>query len=279
MGAGHDHAPRRRRRKRILIAIAAIALLAVLLVLFSPVRLHLRWGEMTPEMAMAEGRKLFARGNHAAAEEYFRYAVTSLAGQPDRLDEFVLSLQLLAQAYDAQGNAAQAQVCLERSVKRVKEVRGSDAQEVGIVLGELGWFHLKHRNFDEAQGCFQNARRIFAKHLGTQHPYVGGALCHLGIAAQRSGETGKAERLYKEALAIFEPAIREEWGDFATTSDNLARLYIDAGRFQKAREVLRSAISRIETLGLPEAEASAELQGLRCLLMQAEEGGGLKTRE
>jgi tetratricopeptide (TPR) repeat protein len=103
-------------------------------------------------------------------------------------------------------------------------------QGVGFAGGEaealnmMGNMYYKQGNYSKAIECFLEAKSIYEKTVGKEHPDYATLLNNLGALYYSMGDYGNAERYYLEATAIYENTLGKGHPDYATSLQNLGGL-------------------------------------------------------
>ena len=95
---------------------------------------------------------------------------------------------------------------------------------------------------------------------------VAGSLNRVGTALQKRGQYGKAEPLFKRALALRKRLLGNEHPDVATSLNNLALLYNNQGRYGEAEPLHQDALAmRKRLLGNEHPSVARSLKNLAML--------------
>jgi len=116
-------------------------------------------------------------------------------------------------------------------------------------IGRGGVFDFKE-DLTNAEKWYLDARGIYEKTVGKEHPDYATSLNDLGFLYWKMGQYGKAEPLHLEAKDIREKALGKEHSDYAASLNNLAMVYMRTGQHGKAELFLLEAKDIFEkTLG------------------------------
>ena len=127
---------------------------------------------------------------------------------------------------------------------------------------KVGTEAFKQARHVEAEKSFLLAIKA-AEASGANSPDVAISLCNLAELYLEQGKYGKAESLYKRALAMYEKALGSNHCYFARVLDNLAVLYKDQGKYAEAEPMHKRALSILEkTLGPNDPDVASGLNNL-----------------
>jgi CHAT domain-containing protein/tetratricopeptide (TPR) repeat protein len=168
-----------------------------------------------------------------------------------------LSLNNLAELYQATGAYAKAQPLLERALAIREKVLGPEHPDTATSLNNLAGLYKATSAYAKAEPLYQRALSIREKILGPDHPEVATSLNNLAALYDDTGAYGKAEPLYQRALTIREKVLGFEHPEVATSLNNLALLYRDTGAYAKAEPLYLRALAINEKALGPEHPVTA----------------------
>jgi CHAT domain-containing protein len=148
----------------------------------------------------------------------------------------VLVLLLLAQA----GSAADKkdELTPQRRQELVKKIEELTAE--GVRQYQRGDY-VKAK--EVLRGALEMCRALYPKEqYPNGHPDLATSISNLALMHQAAEEYGKAEPLYREALAMYRALYPRGDPDFAATINNLALLHRDTGEYGKAEPLLKEAL-------------------------------------
>jgi LuxR family transcriptional regulator, maltose regulon positive regulatory protein len=162
--------------------------------------------EASPELALAFGGALLARGNHAGAQPYLHRAEEGEANVPaDRRTQFAASRAAIGLYEGRLRGDPIAALQAARGVLDRDAVLESDALVAGVrsfLLGQLGIVELWTGELDAATAHLE---RAYAGALESDGDWTAlAALAHLGVARAFRGEIVRALRHAEDAVALAE---------------------------------------------------------------------------
>src|SRR6516162_3402663 len=161
-----------------------------------------------------------------------------------------VSLNNLAELYQAEGRYAEAEPLYKRSLAIREKALGPVHPDVAASLGNLAQLYKDQGRFADAEPLFKRSLTIRKKALGPDHPDVAASLNALASLYQHQGRYADAEPLYKQSLAVDERALGSDHPDVALLLNNLALLYQLQGRYADAEPLYQRALAINEkTLG------------------------------
>ena len=98
-------------------------------------------------------------------------------------------------------------------------------------------------DYGKAEPFFLEARALYEKALGTEHPEYATALNNLGSLYQAMGDYGKAEPCFLESRAIREKALGKEHPDYGYSLSNLSYLYLSTGAYSKSETFRKEQVA------------------------------------
>jgi tetratricopeptide (TPR) repeat protein len=179
------------------------------------------------------------------AEKAFKKAISIFEthlGQ-DRA-ELALFLSNLGGVYVLRKKWDLAAPLLDRALLMVAEFPQPNNLLLAGVLDNLGMMHRYRKNFVESEKFLRKAYALRLDLLGPEHPLVVVTGVKLAGTLQDSSCYEDAERLYSEALAIYEKTSRIRTVDAAIALEELAHLFRQTSRGRNAEplEVRAKAI-------------------------------------
>lgn len=123
---------------------------------------------------------------------------------PDSHPSVATSLNNLAFLYHSQGNYAEAEPFLQRSLQIYEQSLGDSHPFVALSLNNLGSLYHSQGNYAEAEPLYQRSLQIREQSLGDSHPAVANSLNNLALLYRAQGNTEKALPLLSKQLSIEE---------------------------------------------------------------------------
>lgn len=182
--------------------------------------------------AVAKADMTDACFNFLNAQDYARAeseAKQLLRGNLARTDERDAQL-CLGRAYDGMGHAHEALPAFQRV-----EVLSQTTQELAIAYNYLGSTYSDLHDLDRAELYDQRALKA-NRELGNKANEAG-TLDNLAVVAKKRGDTERAIKLYREALAM------QPQADQAATLNNIALIHSMRKEYKQAIKLLRQAIT------------------------------------
>jgi tetratricopeptide (TPR) repeat protein len=169
------------------------------------------------------------------AEKAFKKAISifekQLGQDPAELSLFLSNLggvYVLRKKWDS------AAPLLDRALLLVEQSPLPSNLLLAGVLDNLGMMHRFRKNFVESEKFLRKAYALRLDLLGPEHPLVVVTGVKLAGTLRDSGRYEDAERLYSEALAIYEKTSRVPTVDAAMTLEELAHLFRQTSRGRNA---------------------------------------------
>jgi serine/threonine protein kinase len=144
------------------------------------------------------------RAHFAAAEQLYRqgFAITE-AWYPKDHYQVAADLKLLARVLIQEDRATEAKPLLERTLAIEEKVYPSEHPNIASTLNDLGNLAFD-KNLGEAKKYYERELAIDrAVHHGDKHFVVGIALANLASVYLQEKSWSEAERLYRQALAVY----------------------------------------------------------------------------
>ncbi|MBK9033495.1 MAG: tetratricopeptide repeat protein [Myxococcales bacterium] len=167
----------------------------------------------------------------------------------------------------------------ERTAREALRIRvvalGDDHPEVGLTLTTLGVARMWRGDRAQARADFERARAIFERAPGTHH-LASSPLANLGALALEERAWAEAERHYRAALAIDEPALGPDHPDLGLDLNGLAAALVEQrGRATEALPVVARALALLR--GEPRALAEGQFTLARCLVLVGRDRARART--
>jgi tetratricopeptide (TPR) repeat protein len=169
------------------------------------------------------------------AEKAFKKAISVIEKHLDQdRGELALFLSNLGGVYVHRKKWDSAEPLLTRALLMVE--RSPQHNNLGLagVLDNLGMMHQFRKNFVESEKFLRKAYALRLDLLGPEHPLVVVTEVKLAGTLRDSGRYEDAERLYSEALAIYEKTSRLRTVDAVMALEELAQLFRQTSRGKKA---------------------------------------------
>ncbi len=148
--------------------------------------------------------------------------------------------------YSKEGNFADAQRLLERTVLLRQKALGADHLDVAKTLTNLGAVYVAEGRHSDATAPYERARRIFEQQLGAEHPLTATVLNNQIEVYAMQGRFEEARATAEQALAIRERALGPEHINTATSLLNLAEVLQKEGKNEAALEKYRRVVAIYE---------------------------------
>jgi serine/threonine protein kinase/tetratricopeptide (TPR) repeat protein len=165
----------------------------------------------------------------------------------------ITGMENLARAYEAAGRWPAAHPLLEEALRLKKATLGSDHRDTLLTTGELGYFHWRMKQFDEAIALYEERWKLQAKKLGRDHLETLETAGNLGVNFKDAGRLQEAIPLLEEV----QQAARK-YPQLATFTASLIDAYAAAGEHAKLADLLQEQLSAARQ-ALP--SASPQLAG------------------
>jgi tetratricopeptide (TPR) repeat protein len=193
------------------------------------------------ETTILGGQQAYAKGEYAEAERIFQAAVIRAEKFGVKDLRYALSLNHLAQAFQAQGKYVEAEPLYLKTLDIVQTVQGAEHPDVAAVLNNLGVLHRMHGQYAEAEPFLTRALAIKEKALGSEHLDVALSLQNLATLYVTQTRYSLAQPLLKRAVKIREQALGPNHPDVAKTLNDYGDLLTKTGRQAEAEAVLARA--------------------------------------
>jgi Flp pilus assembly protein TadD len=228
-------------------------------------------GTVTPEPAAPTktweqhheaGRRRFAEGDAAGAEEAFRAAIAQ-AEQPggDPL-QVASSLSSLGQLKYQQKDYGGAEECFRRSLELREQALGGDHPTVISGINNLAALYVARGALDEAEPLLQRAMGVTVKRVEATQAELAVNLNNLVRLYVKRGDYARAEPLVVRLLALKRP-LGPEHPDVAAVLVTLAKLRLSMGQSEAAERLWRRVLAvRQRTLAPNDLVLASTLDGL-----------------
>ena len=177
----------------------------------------------------------------------------------DRAMQEARTLHLEAGRLDKAARFAEARAVLERVLRIVEGVQGSDNASVGLLLNEIAGVTLAAHDDTAAEALYQRALVVLDKAVGPDHPLPAMARSRLALIYRRNGKYPQSLALLEQASAVLERTVGPEHPWFVRTLVTLGSLFDDLNDFEKAEVIDRRALGILEKLQQTDTLAYADL--------------------
>jgi tetratricopeptide (TPR) repeat protein len=232
------------------------------------IRMHARALDMkTPGLAILcdrIGKFLHGRGMFAAAEEFFRDAVSfAEAAHGASSLELARSMNDLANLLQAMARRSEAEPLLRNALSLQEERLGRDDPGCARTMTSLAWLLHGMQKTDEAERLLREAIASGERKLGRSHPDVAVRLNNLALVLQSLDRIDEAEGLLRDAIAAGEATQGRNHPLVVTRLNNLASLLRDKGKLAEAETLFREVIElSAQTLGREHPDFAVALNNL-----------------
>ena len=188
------------------------------------------------------GRRRFAEGDAAGAEQAFRDAITAAetpGGDPLQLAS---SLSSLGQLKYQQKDYTQAEDCFKRSLKLREGVLGRDHPVVISGINNLAASYVARGALDDAEPLLQRAMTVTVKRVEATQSELSVNLNNLVRLYVKRGDYARAEPLLTQLLSLKRP-LGPEHPDVAAVLVTLAKLRFSMGRPADAERLWRRVLT------------------------------------
>ena len=166
-------------------------------------RKELAWARERAWLRYTEaGRNAHREGRYAEAEEQFKAAVKEAETFGEQDPRYATSLNSLALLYLTQGNYAQAEPLLQRSLAIAEKALGPEHPNVATSLNNLALLYYTQGKYAQAEPLYRRALAIAEKALGSEHPNVATTLENHADLLQKTNRDAEAANLEARAQAI-----------------------------------------------------------------------------
>ena len=147
------------------------------------------------------------------------------------------------------GCAEESTAKLQEAAALYEKTRGDGHTDTGTVLAELGVAYRAQEKYQDAENCFTRALRIHERSCGRQSQETLRDLSELARTLAESGDLKRAITEYERALTKQENVIGGTFQELAEMQLSLAGLYVDAGNYGRAQELLTHAVGGLRSAG------------------------------
>jgi tetratricopeptide (TPR) repeat protein len=217
---------------------------------------------MTWEQYHEAGRRRFAEGDAAGAEEAFRGAVAEAERSGAEPLQLASSLSSLGQLKYQQKDYARAEDCFRRALELRDEALGSDHPTVISSINNLAALYVARGALDEAEPLLQRAMAVTIKRVEATQADLAVNLNNLVRLYVKRGDYARAEPLLTQLLALKRP-LGPEHPEVAAVLVTLAKLRQSMGQPDAAERLWRRVLAvRERTLAPSDPMIAATLEGL-----------------
>jgi len=143
-----------------------------------------------------------------------------------------------------EGRLPQALKELKQALKLYRSSLGDSDPKVAETVDDIASLYMECGNYTKAAAILDEVVKLKVATSGMLNASVADTLLRLGIAQQSSGDLESALKSLKKAFSIY-TSVRGEDSEEATTSlQNLARLYMEFGDYQKATNACMGVLNR-----------------------------------
>ena len=217
---------------------------------------------MTWEQYHESGRRRFAEGDAAGAEQAFRGAIAE-AEQPggDPL-QMASSLSSLGQLKYQQKDYAQAEDCFRRALELREQALGGDHPTVISSINNLAALYVARGALDDAEPLLQRAMAVTIKRVEASQADLAVNLNNLVRLYVKRGDYSRAEPMLTQLLAMKRP-LGPEHPEVAAVLVTLAKLRQSMAQPDAAERIWRRVLAvRERTLPVNDTTIAATLDGL-----------------
>lgn len=217
---------------------------------------------MTWEQYHEAGRRRFAEGDAAGAEQAFRGAIAE-AEQPggDPL-QMASSLSSLGQLKYQQKDYAQAEDCFRRALELREQALGGDHPTVISSINNLAALYVARGALDDAEPLLQRAMAVTIKRVEASQADLAVNLNNLVRLYVKRGDYSRAEPMLTQLLAMKRP-LGPEHPEVAAVLVTLAKLRQSMSQPDAAERIWRRVLAvRERTLPPNDTTIAATLDGL-----------------
>ena len=191
------------------------------------------------------------------AEPLYEQALHIREQHPDLGPEHpdvAVSLKGLADLRRDQGSLVEAKHLYQHARRILEGYVGAEYPEGVQVLSDLGPSYAQVLNnlgaiikeeeggFAQAENLYLQARHIWERHFGLEHPTVANPLNNLAILYKDQRKYKEAESCYQNALSINEK-LGPEHSQVAISCNNLGEFYVDLARYEEAEQLYQRALA------------------------------------
>jgi len=214
------------------------------------------------ESLLAESRALREAGKYADALTQARQALAVHERERGPEDLRVAdALHQVALVLDDLHDYAAAEPVNRRALAIRERLLGPEHQDVATSLFNLAWLAKSRQEFAAAEALYRRALAIQERVFGPDHAEVATTLNDLAVLMNQTGRYDEAVALHRRVLGIRE---RDGNSDGVGVSlNNLARVYMNQGDYERAADTYRQSVSRWEAaVGSDHPRVANALDGL-----------------
>ncbi len=178
------------------------------------------------------------------------------------------NLNHLASLYLDQNQPEKAEPYARAAWMQRKAIFGDDHMETMASRSNLGRILFRMEKYEDALYHFTGAYDALTHIFGESHPYMAAMLSNIAQSERELGDLEKAERLYRQAMAMEDSLLTPENVRRTHTQVRLGDLLLDRDRPREALPLLEQAVD-LRSTHLPKGHRQiAEAQTLlsRCLI-------------
>jgi tetratricopeptide (TPR) repeat protein len=200
---------------------------------------------------------------NSQAENLIHEALTALekSNQPDP----ALMIHLwgdLERAYLEDQNLPEAQSCLEKALEVAQKNFSPDDPKVADAMEDLANFYRDNGPSDKAEPLYDSALKIATPLLGTAYDYQTlPNLKRLARLAQETGDFKSALDLWSKVLQVEKTALGSQHPQVAIAMMHMAKAEVSLEQKEKAKSLLKDAISLLENYFQPDHPLMLEAKG------------------
>ena len=161
----------------------------------------------------------------------------------ERKAETAISWTGLGRVLEAMGEYEDGAECHRFALSVTEEEFGPNHPETAVNLRDLGCVYLSLGDLPMAISCFERAVGIAREIDGEFDPIYASSLVHLASAREAVNDDASADRLYAEALAIFEASVGPDDANVAWCLDQFASLRLKQGDGKVARNICERGLN------------------------------------
>jgi tetratricopeptide (TPR) repeat protein len=188
-----------------------------------------------------------SQGNFEEAARLLESAIKASPGQNGEQDVRTVTLKSnLAQIYILDGRLAEAEPLLVEAQRSLRARLPAEHLDRVVSTSTLGYLYLLQGRFEMAEPLLREATNA-AQKAGDSHPVLAFTLSNLADLYRVEGNPGRADPLFKKALAIYETTLGADSLKVAETLLDMsldtmtAKKFAVAGRqLERALEILRN---------------------------------------
>ena len=215
-----------------------------------------------------------ARGREVTVREVLDEAAAELDGRFYDDPEVEAAIRFtVGDSYQALGDYETAIPLLEKAVKiRRAELPAGDPR-LDDALNVLGMVYWLSGDLAGSLKCSEEILALREAAFGTEHARYTQVLVDLGNVYADMGDLDKAEELQRRALTVERRIlVADDRADLAYTTNNLASVLADQGKYEEAIELHRESLAlRREFMGDDSPEVAISVGNLGYALIQAGE--------